>query len=61
MHWLDAPPGVLAFERDPGFTCVVNMSTVDVPLPDHHSVLLASGPLPDNRLPPDTAAWLRTS
>jgi alpha-glucosidase len=29
-----------------------------VPLPAHREVLLASGPLADASLPPDTAAWL---
>ena len=30
-----------------------------VPLPDHLSLLLASGPLDGTLLPPDTAVWLR--
>jgi alpha-glucosidase len=60
MTWLDAPAGVLAFARQPGFACMLNMSTVDVPLVAHEAVLLASGPLPDGVLPPDTAVWLRT-
>jgi alpha-glucosidase len=40
-------------------TCVANMSGDLVGLPPHASVLLASGPLNDGLLPPDTAAWLR--
>jgi alpha-glucosidase len=59
MRWLGAPAAVLAFGRDPGFICVVNMSTVDVELPPHQEVLLASGPLAGDRLPPDTTVWLR--
>jgi alpha-glucosidase len=29
-----------------------------VTLPPHNKVLLASGPIEDGKLPPDTAAWL---
>jgi alpha-glucosidase len=44
----------------PGLICVVNLSAVPVALPAHAGVLLASGPLDaGERLPPDTAAWLR--
>ncbi|GLY94342.1 glycoside hydrolase family 13 protein [Actinoplanes sp. NBRC 103695] len=59
MAWLDAAPGVLAYTRGPGFASVLNMSGAPVPLPDHHSCLLASGPLDGTLLPPDTAVWLR--
>jgi alpha-glucosidase len=60
LRWLpDRPAGVLAFERSPGFTCVVNLSAGAVPLPPGE-LLLASGPLAEERLPPDTAAWLRS-
>jgi alpha-glucosidase len=59
LTWLDnASDGVLAFQRDPGFICVVNLSTEPYPLPDHTSVLLTSEPVEDNRLAPDQAAWL---
>ena len=58
MRWLDAPDGVLAFTRDPGFTCAVNFTAAPWPLPAGGDVLLASGPVPDGQLPPDTAAWL---
>jgi alpha-glucosidase len=60
MHWLVHLADVIAFTRDPGFTCMVNLSAEDVPLPRHESVLLASGPLNGDHLPPDTAVWLRT-
>jgi len=59
LRWLDSPAGVLAFVRDPGFICVVNVSGEAVPLPPHESVLLTSKPLDGSALPPDTAAWLR--
>ncbi|MFE8943061.1 glycoside hydrolase family 13 protein [Streptomyces sp. NPDC007856] len=58
LTWLDAPAGVLAFRRDPGFVCVVNLSTEPYPLPDHTAVLLTSEPLEGGRLAPDQAAWL---
>jgi alpha-glucosidase len=61
LMWLDLGPGVLAFSRDPGFTCVVNLSDAAITLPVHESVLLTSGPLHNGELPSDTAAWLRTS
>jgi alpha-glucosidase len=59
LTWLDTQPGVVAFARDETFACMVNLSTVAVPLPPNTEVLLASGPL-DGALPPDTAVWLRT-
>jgi alpha-glucosidase len=60
MRWLDAPPDVLAFSREPHFACVLNMSDAPVALIEHTEVLLASGPLVDGLLPADTAVWLRT-
>ncbi|TYB39892.1 glycoside hydrolase family 13 protein [Micromonospora sp. AP08] len=60
LTWLPAPDQVLAFARDPGFICLVNLSAAAVPLPAHERLLLSSGPLDDDRLPPDTAVWLRT-
>ncbi|MEU4557065.1 glycoside hydrolase family 13 protein [Actinoplanes sp. NPDC023936] len=60
MSWLDHGPDVLAYTRGPDFACVLNLSGTAVPLPDHVSPLLLSGPLEDGGLlPPDTAAWLR--
>lgn len=61
LTWLDAPDGVLAFARPGGFACAVNISAGPVTLPAHEEILLASGPLHGGKLPPDTAAWLRTS
>ncbi|HEY2639785.1 MAG TPA: glycoside hydrolase family 13 protein [Streptosporangiaceae bacterium] len=60
MRWLDAPDGVLAFDRG-GVQCVVNLSTRPTRLPTHAELLLASSPLDDGLLPPDCAVWLRTS
>jgi alpha-glucosidase len=59
LRWLEAPEGVLAFARDPGFACVVNVSGRPAPLATGTDVLLASGPLgPDGAVPEDTAVWL---
>ncbi|MGC5017329.1 glycoside hydrolase family 13 protein [Micromonospora sp. DT47] len=60
LTWLPAPDAVLAFGRGGGFRCLVNLSDAPVPLPAHGELLLASGSLDDDRLPPDTAVWLRT-
>jgi alpha-glucosidase len=59
LTWLPASAGVLAYRRGDGFRCLVNLSDVAVPLPPHERLLLASGPLDDDLLPPDTAVWLR--
>jgi len=58
LGWLPAPEGVLAFSRGEGVICVVNLSAGPVPLPEHGSVLLASGPLEGDTLPADTAVWV---
>jgi alpha-glucosidase len=60
MRWLDAPPGVLLFEREPGFRCAVNLSEAPFELPADARVLLLSGPLDDGRMPRDSAVWLTT-
>jgi alpha-glucosidase len=58
LDWLAAEPDVLAFSRG-GFMCVVNLSAETVGLPPHREPILASGPLDGDRLPADTAVWLR--
>lgn len=41
--------------------CLVNLADTPADLPEHTGILLASGPLDTgNRLPKDTAVWLRT-
>jgi alpha-glucosidase len=55
LRWLD---GSLCFEREPGFVFAANLGGAPVPLPPHSGILLASEPIPDGSLPPDTAAWL---
>ncbi|MFE6689164.1 alpha-amylase family glycosyl hydrolase [Streptomyces sp. NPDC057743] len=59
LSWLPAPDGVLAFRWADSLSCWVNLTARRLPLPAGRRVLLASGPLPDGYLPPDTAAWLR--
>ena len=53
----------MAFRRDPGFACVVNIGDTPLAIPDellrNGEVLLASGPLgEDRRIPGATAVWL---
>ncbi|WP_374213373.1 glycoside hydrolase family 13 protein [Crossiella sp. SN42] len=58
VEWYGAPAGCFAFRRKPGgLICALNTSGALVPLPPGE-VLLASGPLAGEQLPPDTAAWL---
>lgn len=58
VEWYGAPEGCLAFRRSGStLVCALNASAVAVPLPPG-DVLLTSGPLQDDLLPPDTAAWL---
>ena len=53
----DGPPGVLDFARHDGWRCVTNLSDTAVTLPEGE-VLVASGPLEDGLLGPDTTVWL---
>ena len=57
VRWLPTAPGLLAFQCEDGLVCLLNAgsTTVDVPA---GRVVLASGPLPDGRMSPDTALWL---
>lgn len=59
MTWMPSVPGVLAFNRGGSVRCVVNISAEPVRLPEHAGLLLASGPMDGELLPPDCAAWLR--
>jgi alpha-glucosidase len=62
LRWLEAPAGVLAFARDPGIACVTNLSGVEIPLPEHEEILIASDPLSEKgELRRDTTVWLRLS
>lgn len=57
VEWYGAPTGCFAFRRGGGVTCALNTSEQPVPLPPGE-VLLVSGPLEEDHLPPDTAVWL---
>ena len=66
MSWIDTASSdsaghVLAFRRDPGFVCVVNVGDEPAAPPDavrDGALLLASDPLlPDGTLPGATSAW----
>jgi alpha-glucosidase len=59
MRWLDAPAGVLSFERGDGFRFVLNLSSGPVSLPDGELLLSSGAPTDSGELSPDTAAWLR--
>ena len=54
----------LAFQREPGFVCVVNLNKRPITYPTDQRVLCASGPVEPTDaglvVPADTAAWLST-
>ncbi len=58
MSWLDHAPDTICFTREPGFIFAANLGAAPVPMPPHARVLLASDPVSDGKLPPDTAVWL---
>ncbi|MFD9703771.1 glycoside hydrolase family 13 protein [Lentzea sp. NPDC059081] len=58
LEWYGAPAGCFAFRRKGGgLICALNTSGASVPLPPGQ-VLLSSGPMDGEQLPPDTAVWL---
>lgn len=57
LEWLPSPDGVLAFHREPGFTCTVNFGGEPVTIDRPGKLLLSSGPVSGDELPADTAAW----
>jgi alpha-glucosidase len=61
LAFVPAPRGVLAFERDAGLRCVVNVSGEPWPVPTGDEVLLRSdaGAEADAALPAGAAAWLQ--
>ncbi len=61
LEWAaETPDDVVEFSRPNGWTCIANFGETPVPLPAGR-VVLSSGPLPDGRLPADTAAWLESA
>jgi alpha-glucosidase len=61
VRWLETEPGILAFAREPGLTCIINVADGPVALPEYGRPLIASAALEQRDgatlLPPDTAAW----
>ncbi|MCW3159070.1 alpha-amylase family glycosyl hydrolase [Micropruina sonneratiae] len=60
LRWLDAPPGVLAFERPAAvdaFRCVTNTTDEPVTLPDAGEPALASAPVTGGVLPGHCTTW----
>lgn len=61
LTWVeDAPAGVLAFDRGPGFRCIVNFTAGPISLPPGARVLIASGNPESVRIDSDEAVWLAT-
>jgi alpha-glucosidase len=58
MTWLDVNDEVLAFTRPGNFACYVNFGT-EIDIPAGAEILVSSAPLNGNKLPTDTAVWLR--
>ena len=59
LHWLHADAADrLHFRRSNGWECLVNLSSVDIPLPTDHDVLISTGALNGNAVPPETTVWL---
>ena len=58
LTWVPLGDEVLAFARESGLTCVVNLGQEPVRLPEHQQICLASGPVDGGLLPSDTAVWL---
>jgi len=56
FRWVESPDGTLVFARG-GTLCAVNLAADDLPLPDGE-LLIASDAIVD-RLPRETAAWVR--
>ena len=61
MTWLPSEPTALVFQRGDDVVNVTNLGSSPLPLPDHDRILLASSPLVDGMLPPDSTAWLHRS
>jgi alpha-glucosidase len=57
FEWLTAPSGALAFRGRGGLVCALNSGKRPIALPAGE-LILASAPLVDGQLPPDSAAWL---
>jgi alpha-glucosidase len=58
FQWQPAAEGCLAYRRGPNLVVVLNAGDVPVELPAGE-VLLSSAPIEDDKLPANTAVWLR--
>jgi alpha-glucosidase len=58
LTWIDAGPDVLAFRREPGFECWVNLGADPVPLPAGE-ILAESTDVTAGMIPTDAAVWLQ--
>jgi alpha-glucosidase len=58
FHWQQAPEGCLAYRRGPNLVVALNASDVPVELPPGE-VLLSSSVIDGDKLPANTAVWLR--
>lgn len=58
MEWIDTPSQVVAFRRGEDFACYINFGS-EIELPSDSEVLHSSAQLSGNKLPTDTAVWLR--
>ena len=56
IEWVDVGQEAIAFRRQAGFTCIVNLSASDIDLPAG-DVVLSSLPVTDT-IPTDTTVWL---
>ena len=58
LTWIDLGADILAYQRGSGVTCMVNMGTEPVEVPDGE-IVVRSGEIDGRTLPPDHAVWLR--
>ena len=60
LEMLDLGSDVLAFRRGSGLTCIINMGSKPIELPNHSELLISSEVNQDGQtLAPDSAVWLR--
>ncbi|MEU6998273.1 glycoside hydrolase family 13 protein [Nonomuraea sp. NPDC046570] len=59
LRWHDSPDGTLVFSRD-GFVCTVNLTGAPVRSPIEGEPLLASAPVENGLLAPDSTTWWKT-
>ena len=58
LEWIDAGPDVVAFRREPGSECWINLGADPVPMPQGQ-VLVASAEAHAGTIPTDVAVWLQ--